>query len=85
MPQAGLIAPDYLAARSQLIDPQRSHGPARAGEAGRSQLSAWGRDAAPELPSTTHLVAFDRDGRAASMTSSVEDAFGSRIMVRGFC
>lgn len=84
VPQAGLIAPDYLAARSQLIDPQRSHGPARAGEPAGVKLSAWGRDAAPELLSTTHLVAFDRDGRAASMTSSVEDAFGSRIMVRGF-
>ena len=48
------------------------------------QLSAWGRDQSPELPSTSHLVAFDRRGNAASMTSSVEDAFGSRIMVRGF-
>ena len=33
--------------------------------AGRGQTVGLGRDAAPELPSTTHLVAFDRDGRAA--------------------
>ena len=84
VPQAALVSPAYLAARSQLIDPLTSHGPARAGEPDGVQLSAWGRDQSPELPSTTHLVAFDRQGNAASMTSSVEDAFGSRIMVRGF-
>jgi gamma-glutamyltranspeptidase/glutathione hydrolase len=37
-----------------------------------------------ELPSTTHLVAIDGDGNAVSMTTTIEDAFGARRMVRGF-
>src|SRR5690606_38158312 len=38
----------------------------------------------PELPSTTHLSIVDRQGNLVSMTSSIESAFGARIMVRGF-
>ncbi|MGO1119008.1 gamma-glutamyltransferase [Rhodovibrionaceae bacterium A322] len=37
-----------------------------------------------EPPSTTHLVVRDHDGRVISMTSSVENAFGSRLMASGF-
>lgn len=35
------------------------------------------------LPSTSHFVIYDRFGNAVSMTSSVESAFGSRIMSSG--
>ena len=37
-----------------------------------------------EKVSTTHLSVVDRWGNVASMTSSIEFAFGSAIMVRGF-
>ena len=37
-----------------------------------------------EQMSTTHLSVIDGFGNAVSMTSSVESAFGSRLMVRGF-
>jgi gamma-glutamyltranspeptidase/glutathione hydrolase len=43
-----------------------------------------GEGEAAERPSTTHLSIVDASGNAVSLTSSVEDAFGSRIMVRGF-
>lgn len=83
VPQQALLDPVYLALRSQRIDPVRSHGSQPAGQpAGVKTAQAENHSA--DLPSTTHLVAFDAEGGVASMTSSIEDAFGSRIMVRGF-
>jgi gamma-glutamyltranspeptidase / glutathione hydrolase len=35
-------------------------------------------------PSTTHFVVADRQGNVLSMTSTVENGFGSRLMARGF-
>jgi gamma-glutamyltranspeptidase/glutathione hydrolase len=82
VPQTQLLDPAYLDARSKLISPLHSLGMALpgyiAGFAGR------GDDSAPELPATTHLSIVDAEGNAVAMTSSVEAAFGSRTMVRGF-
>src|SRR3546814_4635525 len=47
-------------------------------------LAVRGEDTSPELPSTTHIVAVDREGSVMSMTSSIESAFGSKIFVDGF-
>ncbi len=44
----------------------------------------WGIGQAGEFPSTTHISIIDRFGNAVAMTTSIEDAFGSRLMVRGF-
>lgn len=41
-------------------------------------------DRSPELPSTSHFVVVDAEGDMVSMTTSVENVFGSRLMVRGF-
>jgi gamma-glutamyltranspeptidase/glutathione hydrolase len=84
VPSAALINHDYLQQRSQLIDPAHSMGSATAGEPAGFKLSAYGRDNAPELPSTSHLNIVDRAGRVVSMTSSIEDQFGSRLLVKGF-
>jgi gamma-glutamyltranspeptidase/glutathione hydrolase len=45
---------------------------------------AWGTDNAIETPSTSHFVVVDGKGAGLSMTTTVEDAFGSRQMVDGF-
>lgn len=83
VPTQQLLDATYLAQRSQLINLQTSMGQAVAGTP-VAVLPPQGSDNAVELPSTSHLVVVDRQGRAVSMTSSIEDAFGSRIMVRGF-
>ena len=84
VPVRGLLDPEYLARRAALIDPARSMGTAEAGDPpwreGRLGDPGDGR----EGPSTSHLSVVDAAGNAVSMTSSIESAFGSRLMVRGF-
>ncbi|MEL0611484.1 gamma-glutamyltransferase, partial [Vibrio echinoideorum] len=36
------------------------------------------------LPSTSHFKIDDSDGNVVSMTNTIENPFGSRLMVRGF-
>ncbi|NRR31636.1 gamma-glutamyltransferase [Oxalobacteraceae bacterium] len=79
---AGLIDKRYLAQRAALIG-QRSLGRASHGTPPGMQV-AWGADTETARPSTSHLVAVDGFGAGLSMTTSVEDAFGSRQMVDGF-
>jgi gamma-glutamyltranspeptidase/glutathione hydrolase len=79
---AALIDKRYLATRGELSG-ERSMGRATAGEPLGIKL-AQGMDRAPELQSTSHLSIVDAQGNAVAMTTSVENAFGSRLMVRGF-
>jgi gamma-glutamyltranspeptidase/glutathione hydrolase len=77
-----LIDKTYLAQRASLIG-ERSMGEAPAGNPPGMNV-AWGKDNAIETPSTSHLVVVDSHGAGLSMTTTVEDAFGSRQMVDGF-
>ncbi len=82
VPVKALLDPSYLAARKQLIRSDASMGRAIPGDLpGKSSL---GEDRSAELPATTHLSIVDSEGNAVSLTSSIEAAFGSRIMVHGF-
>jgi gamma-glutamyltranspeptidase/glutathione hydrolase len=45
---------------------------------------AAGDDASAELPSTSHFNVVDGEGRVVAMTTSIERAFGSQLMVGGF-
>jgi gamma-glutamyltranspeptidase/glutathione hydrolase len=81
-PPAGLLSTTYLTQRAALIG-ERSIGRAAAGRpdaVARSELN----EATLEQPATSHLSIIDAQGNAVSMTTTIEDAFGSRLMVRGF-
>ena len=81
-PAGSLLDPRYLARRAALIG-ERSMVRAPAGVppgASPRVEAAW----TPEQPATTHLSIVDRYGDAVSLTSSIENAFGARLMVRGF-
>jgi gamma-glutamyltranspeptidase/glutathione hydrolase len=79
-----LLDKNYLAKRASLIGP-RSMGKAEAGNPpGVETAWNWGLDNSIEAHSTSHIVAVDQYGAGLSMTTSVEDAFGSRQMVDGF-
>ncbi|MCG2585541.1 gamma-glutamyltransferase [Massilia sp. TS11] len=79
---ASLLHPAYLAKRAALIG-ERSMGRAAPGKPDDLNV-AWGTDNAIENPSTSHVVAVDAYGGALSMTTTIEDAFGARMMVDGF-
>jgi len=78
----GLLDPTYLRQRAALIGP-RSLGPATAGTPPQAPAPRT-PDSTPERPATTHLSIIDEAGNAVAMTSSIENAFGARLMVRGF-
>jgi gamma-glutamyltranspeptidase / glutathione hydrolase len=80
---AALLDKQYLAGRAALIG-ERSMGVAQPGTPPGSRALAWGRDTSPELPSTSHISIVDGNGNALSMTTTIEDAFGARLMVDGF-
>jgi len=84
VPLAGLTSPDYLAARAALVQPNRSLGRALPGSPPGPPLAELADDASPELASTSHLSIVDAEGNAVAMTTSIEYAFGSQQMVRGF-
>jgi gamma-glutamyltranspeptidase/glutathione hydrolase len=78
-----LLKPTYLAQRAEQIQLEKSMGVAQPGELITEKIS-WSDDNALEFNSTSHISIVDGEGNAVSMTTTIEDAFGSRQMVRGF-
>ena len=87
MPQ-GLLAADYLASRAALITP----GSALRKQQVKAGDPAWintpkitlADDESIEFPSTSHFVIVDKEGNIVSMTTTIENGFGSRLMTNGF-
>lgn len=82
VPVEGLINADYLKERAALID-DKDMGRAEAGMPPNADKN-WKDAKSPEQASTTHFSIIDKQGNGFSMTSSIEMAFGSTVMVRGF-
>lgn len=82
---AGLIDSAYLRKRSGLISLDASVGHASPGTPpmAASDGATFGRGEALEFPSTSHISIVDRYGDAVAMTTTIEDAFGSRLMTAG--
>ena len=82
VPVKGLVDPTYLASRAALIG-ERSMGMAKPGTPPGIQV-AYAPDRSPLRISTSQVVAVDDAGGAVSMTTTIEAAFGSHLMVQGF-
>lgn len=74
VPSGALLEQGYLAARATLVA-ARSMGSA---DRGRPRAEGY-----PER-GTSHVSVVDSEGNAAALTTSIENAFGSRQMVGGF-
>lgn len=80
VPAAAMLDPAYLRARAKLISAEQAMTAVQPGVF----LGGTNAPAAVRGQSTTQISVVDKDGNAAAMTASIQTAFGSRIMVRGF-
>lgn len=85
MPE-GLLDPAYLKARSELLRRPTALGEdeAKAGEPSWKKAELRIEGVSFEMPSTSHFVIVDAAGNVASMTTTIENGFGSRLMTGGF-
>lgn len=83
VPMRGLLDAGYLTARAQLIDPSHAMVAPRAGNPPWREVEHAPQPAQPEN-GTSHLSIVDDEGNAVAMTTTIEDLFGARVMVRGF-
>ncbi len=87
VPVNGLVDPVYLAERGALLGgddalPQVKPGKPEFDHAGLAPR--WADDASIEFPSTSHISIVDQYGNVLSMTTTIENGFGSRLMSNGF-
>ena len=83
VPTSGLTDPVYLARRGAAISPGKTMAVAAPGNPpGAPIMQVAGLT--PEEHGTSHFVAIDRAGNAASYTSTIESIFGSGLVVGGY-
>ena len=85
VPIKGMVDPGYLAERARLIDPAKAmDGLVDPGHPPGAETAYRGPGDPLKGLSTAHMSIVDRFGNAISFTTTVESAFGARLMVRGF-
>ncbi|EPX81174.1 Gamma-glutamyltranspeptidase [Litoreibacter arenae DSM 19593] len=83
MPTKGLVDADYLASRAKTLSGETALTDVEAGEPPFDHALLWADDQSIELPSTSHISIVDQYGNALSMTTTIENGFGSRLMAPG--
>ncbi|MBJ6128062.1 gamma-glutamyltransferase [Microvirga splendida] len=81
VPVKGLTDPGYIKSRAALVDPNKSMGKAKPGDPPFQKTFLWGPSDGIEY-GTSHISIVDRDGNAVSMTTTIEDGFGARVMTK---
>lgn len=81
VPTQKMLASDYLSERANLIKgTNKALNEVKAGEL----YTQYAPAPSMELPSTSHISIVDKYGNVLSMTTSIENAFGSTLMVNGY-
>ena len=84
VPVEGMLDTSYLSERGALLAGDDALPEVAAGNPAFDHALNWADDEAIELPSTSHISIVDSFGNVASMTTTIENGFGSRLMVGGF-
>ena len=82
VPLRGLVDADYLKSRAALVNPDKSMGRAKAGDPPFQKTEFRFAPSDGIEFGTSHISVVDRNGNAVSMTTTIEDGFGARIMTR---
>ncbi len=82
VPLRGLIDADYLKSRAALVNPDKSMGRAKAGDPPFQKTEFRFAPSEGIEFGTSHISVVDCNGNAVSMTTTIEDGFGARIMTR---
>lgn len=82
VPEKTLVSDAYLKERAALLRGNQALAEVAAGDAGNAGKQAAA--GAVELPSTSHVAVVDKQGNVLSMTTSIENAFGSTLMANGY-
>jgi gamma-glutamyltranspeptidase/glutathione hydrolase len=83
MPLEGLLDAEYLAQRARLLEGDDALPEVAPGSPPWDHAMLLADDRSLELPSTSHISIVDADGNALSMTTTIENGFGSRLFTPG--
>ena len=83
VPVKGLLNKKYLKTRAALLDRKKALETTSPGIPSFDTTRSFADDESIELPSTSHISIVDQYGNALSMTTTIENAFGSRLMTKG--
>ena len=84
VPSTELVDEQYLRSRASLLNTNIAIPKVAAGEPIASLSQRRAPNLSIEQQSTTHVSIVDTYGNVLSLTSSIENAFGSRLMTNGF-
>ncbi|WP_424991030.1 gamma-glutamyltransferase [Fluviibacterium sp. S390] len=83
VPVEGLVDPAYLADRAALLNRDTALEEVAPGTPEFDHALNWADNQDISLPSTSHISIVDSYGNALSMTTTIENGFGSRVMTSG--
>ena len=84
MPTKGLVDAEYLAERAKLLQGDTALDSVAPGTPTFDHALIWADDESIEFLSTSHISIVDQYGNVLSMTTTIENGFGSRLMTNGF-
>lgn len=84
VPVQGMLDPSYLQGRAALLLGDDALPEVSPGTPAFDHTLLWADGSTLEQPATTHISIVDSYGNVLSMTSTIENAFGSRVIAGGF-